>query len=72
VLLEYAYSSIEITNAYYWTADGRQEPFDSVEDGNYNLLPVPEFPLGLPLEILFIPVIIYMLWRSKLRKKMFS
>lgn len=30
---------------------------------------VPEFPIGLALEILFVPVIIYMLWRSKRRKK---
>ena len=33
----------------------------------YSPPPVPEFPIGLALEILFIPVIIYM-WRSKQRK----
>jgi len=32
--------------------------------------PVPEFPLGLAFEILFIPVIIYTLWRNKQRKKL--
>lgn len=31
--------------------------------------PVPEFPIGLAFEILFIPVIIYILWRNKQRKK---
>ena len=31
--------------------------------------PVPEFPIGLALEILFIPIIIYILWRNKQRKK---
>lgn len=32
--------------------------------------PVPEFPIGLAFEILFIPVIIYTLWRNKQRKKL--
>lgn len=32
--------------------------------------PVPEFPIGPALEILFISAIIYTLWRSKRRKKM--
>jgi len=31
--------------------------------------PVPEFPIGLAVEILFIPVIIYILWKSKQKEK---
>jgi hypothetical protein len=34
--------------------------------------PVPEFPLGLTVEIFFIPLLIYIFWRSKQRKKPFQ
>lgn len=63
-------SFIEITNAHYWTIYGENYSFDYVEIGYYNTPPVPEFPLGPALEILFIPVITYMLWRSKKHAKL--
>jgi len=31
---------------------------------------IPEFPIGLALEILFMPVVIYIVWRNKQRKKL--
>jgi hypothetical protein len=62
---ETAHTVIDISNAWYLTADGRQEPFDVVDDGHYNQQAVPEFPIGLASEILFIPVIIYVIWRRR-------
>jgi hypothetical protein len=70
-------------NFDHWEYDGHtsaNNPISLTMSENYTLTPVfvfsdpgpgvPEFPLGLALEILFIPVIIYILWRSRLRKKM--
>jgi len=67
---ETAYSLVNLINIEYYTANGVWHPVDEVIDGNYNPPEVPEFPLGATLEILFIPVIVYMLWRSKQRKRL--
>ncbi len=67
---EIAYSLIDLRNVEYMTPDAVWHPVDEAIDGHYNLPPVPEFPLGLALEILFMPVIIYIFWRSKQRKKL--
>jgi len=63
---------IDLNNAEYMTPDGTWHAVDIVLDGQYGTSPspVPEFPIGLALEILFIPVIIYIFWRSKQRKKL--
>jgi len=45
VLREYFGSLIGITNAYYWTADGRQEPFDKVYWGYYFLYATPDLTI---------------------------
>ena len=66
---ETAFSSIRLIDVEYYTADGVWRPVDEVVDGNYNPPETPEFPLGVAFEILFIPVVIYILWRSKQRKK---
>jgi hypothetical protein len=62
---------IDLKNAEYMTPDGTWHAVDIVLDGQYGTSPspVPEFPIGLALEVLFIPVIIYIFWRSKQRKK---
>lgn len=61
---------IDLKNAEYLTPDATWHPVDIVLDGHYGTIPsVPEFPIGLVFEILFIPVIIYIFWRSKQRKK---
>jgi hypothetical protein len=62
---------IDLKNAEYMTPDGTGHAVDIVLDGHYGTIPsVPEFPIGLALEILFIPVIIYVFWRKKQRKKL--
>lgn len=77
---------IATANTYYsfsyWVYDGHtstSNPISLTMSEDYTLTPVfvyspppsvPEFPLGLTLEILFIPVMVYLLWRSKHRKKM--
>jgi len=66
---EYLTSIIDLIDIAYFDATGTWHPVDEVIDGRYNLPPVPEFPIGPALEILFIPVIIYILWSSKHRKK---
>jgi hypothetical protein len=58
---------IDLFNVEYFTADGRWVPVDEVGDGFYGESIIPEFPIGLALEMLFIPVVIYMFWRSKQR-----
>ena len=65
-----AYSRIDLMEVKYVDATGTWHPVDEVVGGNYNLPEVPEFPIGLAFEILFIPVIIYVFWRNKQRKKM--
>jgi hypothetical protein len=62
-------SIIDLIDIAYLDATGTWYPVDEVIDGHYNPPPVPEFPIGPALEILFIPVIIYILWSSKHRKK---
>ncbi len=63
---------IDLINVEFLTPDNVWHPVDIVIDGYYGTTPpsVPEFPIGLALEILFIPVIIYIFWRSKQRKKL--
>lgn len=66
------------SNYYFdhWVYNGHtsaSNPIIITMSQDYTLTPVfvysgpsvPEFPLGLALEILFIPVVIYTLWRSK-------
>lgn len=63
-----AYSIIDLMDVEYMDATGTWHLVDEVIDGNYNPPPTPEFPLGAALEILFMPAIIYILWRKQRKK----
>lgn len=67
---ETAHSRIDLIDVEYMDATGMWHPVDEVTDGFYNPPEVPEFPIGLALEILFSPVIFYMLWQSRRKKKL--
>lgn len=65
----------------HWEYNGHtstSNPIPLTMSEDYTLTPVfgfsggpsvPEFPLGLALELLFIPIILYLFWRSKQGKK---
>jgi len=70
-LSETDYSRIEITDARYYTTTSGPEgiPFDSVEVGNYNPVPTPEFPLGAAFQVGLIAAVAYVWWTRRRKLK---